>query len=551
MTDLELETLKQMRELCAEQMERAPTSCEYVDWRNKSWIIDGILDDEKERRELTTVHSEENETETENKTESEDIEMSTSEVNGVVYYSMNSKSFTPLKKMFAKLMKYKTNIIGASRFGVVTSGRDIAFFASDGNTAYYTEHLLYPDGNLKQDVWCCDQECFYELNLMMKSLNRYSKLEFGYADRQIIFRLNGKTATLDANEQNAEVFGKLFFTKKTERARVFIENFNKLDDVRKESGVDRLVITADPENNEFKMNGVKLNSNAFTVKWPFKFESSFGYVYSKKLTKVFNGKYVPGWLKIMQLDWLFVFEFERPGGSEMFISMLNVKDHEQLKKLYADEPTAEETKPEQESEPVTESESTEPTTEPEKEETETPTAKTDDVAKAIHDKVVEQCGKKWTDDHLIIMTPNMKPTKPEPEKEETEMTATDIKPAQETGSFTFSVSTSPTDFECIGLDYKPSIDLAKPTDKKTPEPVECKRPDLGEFIQGNKTYELYRNDELKRYRLTFKRHLTKDERDYLWTNKWTWRKEFKCYQWGFTKNGDEAARNAIEYFEKR
>ena len=131
------------------------------------------------------------------------------------------------------------------------------------------------------------------------------------------------------------------------------------------------------------------------------------------------------------------------------------------------------------------------------------------------------------------------------------MATTEIKPAQETGNFTFSVSTSPTDFECIGLDYKPSIDLTKPTDKKTPEPVECKRPDLGEFIQGNKTYELYRNDELKRYRLTFKRHLTKDERDFLWTNKWTWRKEFKCYQWGFTKNGDEAARNAIEYFEKR
>ena len=488
MTDLELKTLQWLREHCEEQKERAPSNYEWVDWRNKAWIIDGILDDEKERRELASVDPEENETETENvtenKTESEEIEMSTSEVNGLDYSPIGENAKPTVKEMFRKLYSYRSHIIGATRFGVVVKDNvfcEVTFFASDGKTAYFTSTLFCPGGCLKPGAWYYDDNCVDDVYNLLKGTTKYDPVEIAYADKKIVFKLADRIATIEADgRKGAEIFGKLISYQMDGviRSTVDLKNVSEITGSYS-NGTRRydseMQITADDKS--FSMDGCKLTVGGVNWKHPMK------YYYSHRMEKLFR-KNSSVTFSLYELDGSFYFVTRPVGKSEFFLQMLNQDDHKMLTDIYIKGKTDE---PKQE-------------------------------------------------------------TKPEPEpikEEETEMTATEIKPAQESGDFTFSVSTSPTEFSYIGLDYK------QPTDKKTPEPVECRRPDLGEFIQGNKTYELYRNDELQRYRLTFKRHLTKDERDFLWTNKWTWRKEFKCYQWGFTKNGDEAARNAIEYFEKR
>ena len=490
MTDLELETLEQMRELCAEQMERAPTSCEYVDWRNKSWIIDGILDDEKERRELTTVHSEENETEnenvTENKTESEDIEMSST--TDKTFFTLSERACKVFKKSFKNLVKYKSPTCNSNHSlktnGIVVLNNSLIFFATNGVSVYYTNPFKFTTLELISGNWYCKKEGIESAIELIES-SSVCPLELSYdRDGTITFKRGGKTVDIETWVCGGTMWTDLYRLKETgtEIESVRLINAFQISDVRKKKGrsseADMMMITVD-DDGSMKLDGEKLITS-----WTPHWKHSLRYVYDKMVPTVFNGKKTPlDWKVYGQRDYCY-YVFTAPDSDEMIINTFVNGDTEKI----INEPI-EEVKPTAEPEPI--------------------------------------------------------------KKEETEMTATEIKPAQETGNFTFSVSTSPTDFECIGLDYKPSIDLTKPTDKKTPEPVECKRPDLGEFIQGNKTYELYRNDELKRYRLTFKRHLTKDERDFLWTNKWTWRKEFKCYQWGYTKNGDEAARNAIEYFEKR
>lgn len=515
MTDLELETLKQMRELCAEQMERAPTSCEYVDWRNKSWIIEGILDDAKERRELekidelTSDDPEENETEnvTENKTESEDIEMSTSEVNGVMFKRMYTNTSQQMKESLRKMMKYGQDC--GPKFGVLIDAHRLTFFATNGRSVYFGEYIQTPMIYDEKSVVWFNADDLKKMNDMVKLYGKYPyemSVAYDNETNKIVFKTtkygNDHTEIVVESEKAAVKTDFLFkladMKTATCRWRGVMSNAVQLAELRKKNSC--------PWRPKLSFVGgcVYLDGEKIEARTLEGDEIALTYSYDYLLPQVYSAKKTPVIWELRQSGNTFVYMFRHYNNTDFVLNTLMIEEEQRLAKLY---PTDEDQETEKETatkEPVTEP------TETAKDETETPT-----------------------------------------EKEKTGMTATEIKPAQETGNFTFSVSTSPTDFECIGLDYKPGIDLSKPTDKKTPEPVECKRPDLGEFIQGNKTYELYRNDELKRYRLTFKRHLTKDERDFLWTNKWTWRKEFKCYQWGFTKNGDEAARNAIEYFEKR
>ena len=75
------------------------------------------------------------------------------------------------------------------------------------------------------------------------------------------------------------------------------------------------------------------------------------------------------------------------------------------------------------------------------------------------------------------------------------------------------------------------------------------RPELGDCLYKTAAFELYKNDALKRYRLIFRRHLSREERAFLFVNKWTWRREFSCYQWGITKNGADAVKKIVEFFK--
>lgn len=97
------------------------------------------------------------------------------------------------------------------------------------------------------------------------------------------------------------------------------------------------------------------------------------------------------------------------------------------------------------------------------------------------------------------------------------------------------------------------IDLkTEPAAAAEPVPpiVNPTRPELGECLYKTDAFELYKNDALKRYRLIFRRHLSREERAFLFVNKWTWRREFSCYQWGTTKNGADAVKKTVEFFKK-
>lgn len=487
MTDLELETLKQMRELCAEQMERAPTSGEYVDWRNKSWIIDGILEDEKERRELESVQPDETENVTENKTESEDIEMSTT--NNTVFYNLSETAISKLKDTFRKLAKYRpTTITSRGEYAVLTKDNYIVFCACNGTSIYYSEQYVLPR-QIGCGEWLFSWADFGTAEGFLKGLDRTDVLTMAYENDTIIFKSGEREVSIKKNGART-LYSKMYriTTEGKVTGNILLDNASQIADIRKAKGRssdnDTMKITHTTERlylDDKPLHGL-LN------KWP----CPLTYCYEKRVSQVFSGNKKRISMRICELDGTYYYTFNPPESNEL---ILVTTTHDDQKKLSEYKPG-------------------------------------DSVA---------ETAKEGTGT----------PAKPEPEKEEIEMTAIEIKPAKTDEDFTFSVSTNPTVIDYIGLDDTPGIDLSKPTDKKTTLAVKCKRPDLGEFIRGNKTYELYRNDELKRYRLAFNKHLTKDERDYLWTNKWTWRKEFKCYQWGYTKNGDKAARNAIEYFETR
>ena len=93
-----------------------------------------------------------------------------------------------------------------------------------------------------------------------------------------------------------------------------------------------------------------------------------------------------------------------------------------------------------------------------------------------------------------------------------------------------------------------STEPAAPKPAPIPRVMNLMRPELGDCLCKTADFELYKNDALKRYRLVFRKHLSREERAFLFVNKWTWRREYKCYQWGLTKNGTDAVKKTVEYF---
>lgn len=165
-----------------------------------------------------------------------------------------------------------------------------------------------------------------------------------------------------------------------------------------------------------------------------------------------------------------------------------------------------------------------------------------ETAKAVRKKIAEKCGEKFVSDHVIVMS------MPEPKKVKPKAKRKEVK--KETKR-TPKTENRITDYTGIVLCTDPpkiKEEVKIPTVKAERK---LNRTELGECMASNQTMELYRNEELKRYRLAFNRRLTQEERDYLWNHKWTWRREFKCYQWGCTKNGAKECEEVIEYFKNR
>lgn len=81
-----------------------------------------------------------------------------------------------------------------------------------------------------------------------------------------------------------------------------------------------------------------------------------------------------------------------------------------------------------------------------------------------------------------------------------------------------------------------------------PAPTATK-PELGELLYGASDFEIYKNEQAKRYRLIFKKRLSYAERSFLFKTGWAWRKEFGCYQWGLTKNGEQAVLATVAQFK--
>ncbi|MBR2694851.1 MAG: hypothetical protein IKE69_11635 [Thermoguttaceae bacterium] len=165
-----------------------------------------------------------------------------------------------------------------------------------------------------------------------------------------------------------------------------------------------------------------------------------------------------------------------------------------------------------------------------------------ETAKAVRKKIAEKCGEKFVSDHVIVMSmPEPKKVKPKAKRKE----------VKKENKRTPKTENRITDYTGIVLYTDPpkiKEEVKIPTVKAERK---LNRTELGECMASNQTMELYRNEELKRYRLAFNRRLTQEERDYLWNHKWTWRREFKCYQWGCTKNGAKECEEVIEYFKNR